>query len=265
MHGERVDHPDDLAGALRAAFAHDGSALVEVMTARTGAGVATDDHARRDQGLHALRDEERAVRAGRRAHRPRQGQRHQEAFPMSDNTPGRNLATRRARRRGRRRRHRSDGPRCCIAATAAPTARIPSGDGSSPAGCSAGTMRRPRAARAEAGAARPTARTARQLGPHHHQRHALGHGHRLGLCSTACSPAAPPDTRGSARSLSARWSGCRATPSSRFAGVYQPIWKYDARRSARTCPPTSCSAASRAPRSPPSPRTRLTKQPGEKP
>ncbi len=34
MHGERVDHPDDLAGALRRAFDHDGSALVEVMTAR---------------------------------------------------------------------------------------------------------------------------------------------------------------------------------------------------------------------------------------
>lgn len=34
MHGERVDHPDNLAGALRKAFAHDGSALVEVMVAR---------------------------------------------------------------------------------------------------------------------------------------------------------------------------------------------------------------------------------------
>ena len=34
MHGERVEHPDDLAGALRGAFNHDGSALVEVMTAR---------------------------------------------------------------------------------------------------------------------------------------------------------------------------------------------------------------------------------------
>ena len=34
MHGERVDHPDDLAGALRRAFDHDGSALVDVMTAR---------------------------------------------------------------------------------------------------------------------------------------------------------------------------------------------------------------------------------------
>jgi pyruvate dehydrogenase (quinone) len=34
MHGERVDRPDDLAGALLRAFAHDGSALVEVMTAR---------------------------------------------------------------------------------------------------------------------------------------------------------------------------------------------------------------------------------------
>ena len=34
MHGQRVEHPDDLAGALRTAFEHDGSALVEVMTAR---------------------------------------------------------------------------------------------------------------------------------------------------------------------------------------------------------------------------------------
>jgi pyruvate dehydrogenase (quinone) len=34
MHGQRVDLPDDLAGALRTAFAVDGPALVEVMTAR---------------------------------------------------------------------------------------------------------------------------------------------------------------------------------------------------------------------------------------
>jgi pyruvate dehydrogenase (quinone) len=34
MHGQRVDHPDDLADALRTAFNHDGPALVEVMTAR---------------------------------------------------------------------------------------------------------------------------------------------------------------------------------------------------------------------------------------
>ena len=34
MHGQRVEQPDDLADALKAAFAHDGSALVEVMTAR---------------------------------------------------------------------------------------------------------------------------------------------------------------------------------------------------------------------------------------
>ena len=34
MHGRRVEHPDDLETALRAAFEHDGSALVEVMTAR---------------------------------------------------------------------------------------------------------------------------------------------------------------------------------------------------------------------------------------
>jgi pyruvate dehydrogenase (quinone) len=34
MHGQRVDRPDDLADALRTAFALDGPALVEVMTAR---------------------------------------------------------------------------------------------------------------------------------------------------------------------------------------------------------------------------------------
>jgi pyruvate dehydrogenase (quinone) len=34
MHGERVVHPGDLAPALRAAFHHEGSALVEVMTTR---------------------------------------------------------------------------------------------------------------------------------------------------------------------------------------------------------------------------------------
>jgi pyruvate dehydrogenase (quinone) len=34
LHGARVDRPDELAEALRAAFDHDGPALVEVMTAR---------------------------------------------------------------------------------------------------------------------------------------------------------------------------------------------------------------------------------------
>jgi pyruvate dehydrogenase (quinone) len=34
MHGQRVEYPDDLAGALRAAFDHDGCALVDVVTAR---------------------------------------------------------------------------------------------------------------------------------------------------------------------------------------------------------------------------------------
>jgi pyruvate dehydrogenase (quinone) len=34
MYGQRVERPDDLEAALRDAFAHDGSALVEVMTAR---------------------------------------------------------------------------------------------------------------------------------------------------------------------------------------------------------------------------------------
>jgi thiamine pyrophosphate-dependent acetolactate synthase large subunit-like protein len=34
MHGQRVERPEDLAGALRAAFDHDGCALVDVVTAR---------------------------------------------------------------------------------------------------------------------------------------------------------------------------------------------------------------------------------------
>ena len=34
MHGQRVEHPDDLADALRVAFAHDGAALVDVQVAR---------------------------------------------------------------------------------------------------------------------------------------------------------------------------------------------------------------------------------------
>jgi thiamine pyrophosphate-dependent acetolactate synthase large subunit-like protein len=34
MYGQRVERPDDLEAALRAAFAHDGPALVEVMVAR---------------------------------------------------------------------------------------------------------------------------------------------------------------------------------------------------------------------------------------
>lgn len=34
MHDQRVERPDDPAGALRAAFDHDGRALVDVVTAR---------------------------------------------------------------------------------------------------------------------------------------------------------------------------------------------------------------------------------------
>ena len=34
IHGQRVEKPDDLEGALRTAFAHDGPALVDVVTAR---------------------------------------------------------------------------------------------------------------------------------------------------------------------------------------------------------------------------------------
>jgi pyruvate dehydrogenase (quinone) len=34
LFGQRVEKPDDLEAALRAAFAHDGPALVDVVTAR---------------------------------------------------------------------------------------------------------------------------------------------------------------------------------------------------------------------------------------
>jgi pyruvate dehydrogenase (quinone) len=34
LFGQRVEKPDDLEGALKAAFAHDGPALVDVVTAR---------------------------------------------------------------------------------------------------------------------------------------------------------------------------------------------------------------------------------------
>lgn len=34
LHGQRVEKPDDLEAALKAAFAHDGPALVDVVTAR---------------------------------------------------------------------------------------------------------------------------------------------------------------------------------------------------------------------------------------
>jgi pyruvate dehydrogenase (quinone) len=34
LHGQRVTHPDDLEGAIKAALEHDGPALVEVLTAR---------------------------------------------------------------------------------------------------------------------------------------------------------------------------------------------------------------------------------------
>jgi pyruvate dehydrogenase (quinone) len=34
LHGVRVEHPSDLEGALRDAFAHDGPALVDVATVR---------------------------------------------------------------------------------------------------------------------------------------------------------------------------------------------------------------------------------------
>ncbi len=74
---------------------------------------------------------------------------------------------------------------------------------------------------------------ARQLGPRHDERHALGDRHRLGLSSTACSPARTsrhPWIGALALGPVVWLSGYVILP---LAGVYKPIWKYDARTLAK--------------------------------
>ncbi|WP_187977680.1 ubiquinone-dependent pyruvate dehydrogenase [Mycetocola sp. JXN-3] len=57
LHGQRVESPDDLEGALRTAFEHDGPALVEVMTARQELSIPPTVTAAQAKGftLYALR------------------------------------------------------------------------------------------------------------------------------------------------------------------------------------------------------------------
>jgi pyruvate dehydrogenase (quinone) len=57
IHGQRVEKPDDLEGALRTAFAHDGPALVDVVTARQELSIPPAITAEQVKGftLYALR------------------------------------------------------------------------------------------------------------------------------------------------------------------------------------------------------------------
>jgi len=57
LHGQRVEKPDDLEGALREAFAHDGPALVDVVTARQELSIPPAITAKQVGGftLYALR------------------------------------------------------------------------------------------------------------------------------------------------------------------------------------------------------------------
>lgn len=57
LHGQRVEHPDDLERALTAAFAHDGPALVDVVTARQELSIPPAISAAQAKGftLYAMR------------------------------------------------------------------------------------------------------------------------------------------------------------------------------------------------------------------
>jgi hypothetical protein len=80
MHGQRVERPDELAGALRAAFAHDGAALVDVMVARQELSLPPTITLDQVKGFTPYADAHDPVRPRRRPHRPRKDQRHQEAL-----------------------------------------------------------------------------------------------------------------------------------------------------------------------------------------
>lgn len=56
LHGVRVEHPTELDGALRDPFAHDGPAVVEVMTGSARTGDPARRHSRASQRLHAVGD-----------------------------------------------------------------------------------------------------------------------------------------------------------------------------------------------------------------
>ena len=66
VHAARVEDPGDLAAALRDAFAHDGPALVDVVTNRTELAMPPKIEAGRRQGFRALGIEGRDERARRR-------------------------------------------------------------------------------------------------------------------------------------------------------------------------------------------------------
>ena len=57
IHGQRVEKPDDLEGALRAAFAHDGPALVDIVTAQQELSIPPTITAEQAKGftLYAIR------------------------------------------------------------------------------------------------------------------------------------------------------------------------------------------------------------------
>ena len=69
LFGATVDKADELEDALRAAFGHDGPALVDVRTARQELVAAAQAHLRPDQGLHPVRDQDHPVRRRRRTRR----------------------------------------------------------------------------------------------------------------------------------------------------------------------------------------------------
>ena len=72
LYGVRVERPEELDDALRAAFAHDGPAARRRHDGPAGAGPATEDHLRPGQGLHPLGDPERPQRRRQRGARGRE-------------------------------------------------------------------------------------------------------------------------------------------------------------------------------------------------
>ena len=71
LHGQRVSDPGELEAALRAAFAHDGPALVEVMVARQELSLPPTITPEQVKGFALWARAHRVVRARRRADRPR--------------------------------------------------------------------------------------------------------------------------------------------------------------------------------------------------
>ena len=72
LFGATVDKADELEDALRAAFGHDGPALVDVHTARQELALPPKLTYRPDQGLQPVRDQDDPVRRRRRTRRAHQ-------------------------------------------------------------------------------------------------------------------------------------------------------------------------------------------------